>query len=76
MSLQSDINPFTAKGEFDKTRNLLNPELPSESKGVTTQTKALDVYFLMVVVTLLVNGVHVFAIFMCNFDRQTWQGKG
>ena len=34
-----------------------------ESKGVTTQMKALDGYFLMVFFTLLLNRVHVFAIF-------------
>ena len=33
-------------------------------KGVTTQMKALDEYFLMVVFTLLLNRVHVFASFM------------
>ena len=33
-------------------------------KGVTTQMKALTEYFLMVVFTLLLNRVHVFAIFM------------
>ena len=30
-----------------------------ESKGVTTQMKALDEFFLMVVFTLLLNKVHV-----------------
>ena len=39
-------------------------------KGVTTQMKALNEYFLMVVFTLLLNRVHVFAIFMFNFDRK------
>ena len=42
-------------------------------KGVTTQMKALDEYFSMVVVTLLLNRVHVFANFMFNLDRGTWQ---
>ena len=42
-------------------------------KGVTTQMKALDEYFLMVVFTLLLNTVHVFASFMLNLDRETWQ---
>ena len=42
-------------------------------KGVTTQMKALDEYFLMVLVTLFLNRVHVFAIFMFNLDRETWQ---
>ena len=32
-----------------------------KSKGVTTQMKALDEYFLMVVVMVLLNTVHVFA---------------
>ena len=45
-------------------------------KGVTTQMKALDEYFLMVVFTLLLNRVHVFANFMFNLDRETWQSKG
>ena len=31
--------------------------------------KALDEYFLMVVFTLLLNGVHVFANFLFNLDR-------
>ena len=34
-----------------------------KSKGVTTQMKDVDQYFLMVVFTLLLNRVHVFAIF-------------
>ena len=44
-----------------------------QPKGVTTQTKALDEYFLMVVFTLLLKRVHVFAIFMLNLDRESWQ---
>ena len=32
-------------------------------KGVTTQMKAIDEYFLMVVFTLLQNTVHVLAMF-------------
>ena len=43
----------------------------TKSKCVTTQMKALDEYFLMVVFTLLLNEVHVFAIFMFNLDRET-----
>ena len=35
-------------------------------KSVTTQMKALDEYFLMVVFTLLLNTVHVFVNFMFN----------
>ena len=35
--------------------------------------KALDEYFLMVVFTLLLNAVHVFANFMFNVNRETWQ---
>ena len=38
-------------------------------KGVTTQMKALDEYFLMVVFIWLLNRVHVFAIFVFNLDR-------
>ena len=45
-------------------------------KGVTTQMKALAEYFLIVVFTLLLNRVHVFAIFMFNLNRVTWQWKG
>ena len=45
----------------------------AKGKGVTTQMKALK--FLMVVFTLLLNRVHVFAIFMFNFDRKTQQGS-
>ena len=46
-----------------------------EPKGVTTQMKALDEYFLMVVFPLLLNRVHVFAIFMFNLDREMQQCK-
>ena len=42
-------------------------------KGVTTQMKALDEYFLMMVFTLLLNRVHVFVNFMFNMNSQTWQ---
>ena len=42
-------------------------------KGVTTQMKALDEDFLMVVFALLLNRLHVFAIFMFNLDREVWQ---
>ena len=38
--------------------------------------KALDEYFLMVVSTLLLNKVYVFANFMLNFESETWQWKG
>ena len=38
--------------------------------------KALDEYFLMVVFTLLLNRVHVFANFMSNLNRETWHPKG
>ena len=41
-----------------------------KSKGVTTQIKALDEYFLMVVFTLLLNNVDVLANFMFNLQRQ------
>ena len=47
---------------------------PTKPKGVTTQMKALDEYFLMVVLTLLLNRVHVFANFIrFNLNRETWQ---
>ena len=46
-----------------------------KSKGVTTQMKALDEYFLMVVLMLLLNRVHVFANFMFHLNRETWQWK-
>ena len=42
-------------------------------KGVTTQMKALDEYFLMVVFTLLLNRVNVFTNFMFNLNRKMWQ---
>ena len=47
-----------------------------ESKGVTTQMKALDEYFLMVVFVLLPNRICVFAICMSNSNREKWQWKG
>ena len=56
---------------FTKPRKLLNPELSNEII-VTTQMKALDEYFLVVVFTLLLNRVHVFANFMFNSSRKTW----
>ena len=45
-------------------------------KGVTTQMKALDGYFLMEVFTLLLNRVHDFGNFVFNLNRETWQCKG
>ena len=42
-------------------------------EGVTTQMKALDEHSLMAVFPLLLNRVHVFANFMFNLDRETWQ---
>ena len=39
-----------------------------KSKGLTTQMKALDEYFLMVVFKLLLNRVHVFANFVCHIE--------
>ena len=45
-----------------KLPNLSN--CPTKPNGVTAQTKALVEYFLMVVVTLLLNTVHAFANFM------------
>ena len=40
-------------------------------KGVTTLMKALDEYFLMVVLTLLLDRVHVLRDFMLNLNRET-----
>ena len=48
----------------------------TKPKGVTTQMKALDGYFLMAVFTLLQNRVHVFAIFMFNLKREKFAMKG
>ena len=61
-----------------KPRNLLLYILnrPTKPKGVTTQMKALDEYFLMVVFPLVLNRVHVFAKFVFNLDRKAWQWKG
>ena len=47
-----------------------------KSKGVTTQMKALDEYFLMVVFMLLLNRVHGFVNFSFNLEREAWQLKG
>ena len=44
-----------------------------KSKGVTTQMKALDEYFLIVVFTYLLNTVHGFANFEFNLNREIWQ---
>ena len=55
------------KANLTKPRKLLNPEL---SKGVTTQMKALDEYFLMVAFRLLLNRLHVFVIFMFNLNEE------
>ena len=38
--------------------------------------KVLDEYFLMVVFTVLLDRDCLFAIFMFNLDKETWQGKG
>ena len=43
-------------------------------KGVTTQMKALDEYFLMVVFPLLLNRVHVFVNF--NLRQRNMAVKG
>ena len=40
-------------------------------KGVTTQMKALDEYFLMVVFMLLLISFHDFVIFKSNLNRET-----
>ena len=41
-------------------------------KCVTTQTKALNEYFLMVLFTLLLNRLHVF----CKFEQRNMAVKG
>ena len=41
-----------------------------KSKGVTTHMKALNEYFLLVVFTLFLNRLFVFAIFMFNLDKK------
>ena len=46
---------------------------PTKAKGVTTQMKAINEYFLNVVFPLLLNTVHAFANFMFNIKRETWQ---
>ena len=51
---QSLLNLSLLKTNLMKPRKLLNSEL-FETKSVTTQMKALDEYFLMVVFTLLLN---------------------
>ena len=43
---------------------------PTKPKGVSTQMKALDEYFLMVVFTLLLNGLYVLAIFIFNWTEK------
>ena len=47
-----------------------------KAKGVTTQTKALKEYFLIVVFPLSLNRVHVFANFMFTMNRETMAVKG
>ena len=43
--------------------------MSNETKGVTTQMKALDEYLLMVVFMLFMHKLHVFVIFMFNLDK-------
>ena len=61
------------KANLTKPTNLICPMKP---KGVTTQMKALDEYFWMVVFTLLLNRVHDFANSVFHLNRATWQWKG
>ena len=71
-----EVEPITIllpKANLTKPRKCLNPELSNEPKGVTTQIKALNEYFLMAVFTLLLNRVHDFTNFMSNLDRETCQ---
>ena len=51
------FNPFTAKGEFE-TKKAEFLKRWTKPKGVTTQMKALDEYFLMVLFVLLLKRVH------------------
>ena len=69
MKISGPVTLSLPKTNLTKPRKLLNPE----PKGVTTQMKALDEYFLMVVFTLLLNTVHIFANFVFNLNRETWQ---
>ena len=65
---------FTTERNLTKPRKLLNPELSNETfKGVTTQTKALDDYFLMVVFTLLLHRVKVFSNLIFYLNREPQQ---
>ena len=41
----------------------------SKAKGVTTQMKALEEYFLVAVFTMLLNRVHVFENVMFHLNR-------
>ena len=45
-------------------------------KSANIQMKALDEHFVMVVFTLLLNGVNDFANFLFNFDRDMVQCRG
>ena len=45
-------------------------------KSVSTQTKALGEFFAVVVLTLLLNIVYVFAKFTFNLDRENMAEKG
>ena len=46
------LKPFTAKGEFDQTKKT-SKSWTVQAEGVTTQMKALNEHFLMVVFKLL-----------------------
>ena len=61
------VSLFTCLTNLTKPRKHTK-SCPTESKGVTTQMKALDEYFVMVVFKLLLNRVHIFAN---NFYKQT-----
>ena len=54
-----------------KIRKLLIPDYQTKPKGV----KALDDCFLMLVFTLLLNYVRVFAIFIFHLDRAEHAGS-
>ena len=62
------MNLSLPKAKFDKTKkNSKSRTVKKKPKGVTTQMKALDENILMVVFMLLLNRVHVFAIFTLMF---------
>ena len=72
------FNLSVPRANLTKPRKLEWIELncPMKPKGVTTQMKALDEYFLMVVFTLLLNRIHVFCQFYVSFEQRNMTVKG